>query len=59
MTKSIRCTDLFPGCDFHAEADTEDQLMQKVAEHAATAHDLTEITDEVAAKVKGCIRDDE
>lgn len=33
--------------------------MQKVAEHAATAHNPTKITDEVAAKVKGCIRDDE
>lgn len=57
MTKSIKCGDLFPGCDFHAEAESEDALLQMAAEHAASVHNVTELTDEIVAKVKGCIRD--
>lgn len=57
MSKTIACNDLFPGCDFEAQADTEADLLQKVAAHAASAHGITEITDDVAGKVKGCIRD--
>ena len=45
MNKSIKCDDLFPGCDFQADA------------HAASVHSVTELTDEIVAKVKGCIRD--
>ena len=57
MTKSIQCADLFPGCEFHAEAESEELLLQKAAEHAASVHNVTELTDEIVAKVKGCIRD--
>ena len=57
MTKSIKCDDLFPGCEFHAEADTEEELLQKAAAHAASVHDVTELTDEIVAQVKSCIRD--
>ena len=59
MSKSIRCADKFPGCDFHADAGTEDQLLQKVVAHAASVHNVTEITDDMVAKVKSCIRDSE
>lgn len=57
MSKTIECNDLFPGCEFKAEAESEAELLQKVAAHAATAHGITEITDDMAGKVKGCIRD--
>ena len=59
MSKSIRCADIFPGCDFHAEAGTKDQLLQKVVAHAASVHNVTEIPDDMVAKVKSCIRDSE
>ena len=55
MKKSIKCDDLFPCCDFQAETDAE--LLQKAAAHAASVHGVTELTDEIVAKVKGCIRD--
>ena len=57
MTKSIQCADLFPGCEFKAEAESEEALLQKAAEHAASVHNVTELTDEIVAKVKGAIRD--
>ncbi len=58
MSKSIRCSDLFDGCDFRAEAETEEEILQKAAQHAAAVHNVTDLTDEVVAKVKSCIRDD-
>ncbi len=57
MSKTIECNDLFPGCEFKAEAEGEAELLQKVAAHAASAHGITEITDDIVGKVKGCIRD--
>ncbi len=31
MTKVLRCSDMMPGCDYVARAESEDQLMQKAA----------------------------
>ena len=56
MSKSIECNDLFPGCAFKAQAESESDLFQKVAAHVASEHGLTEITDDIVSKVKGCIR---
>jgi predicted small metal-binding protein len=44
-----------PGCDFVAEAPTEEELLKKAAAHAAEAHGIKEITPELAAKVKSVI----
>ena len=54
-SKHICCNAVVPGCDFTATAATEDELMQKVAEHAATAHGVTEVSPELAAKVRAAI----
>lgn len=57
MSKVIECNDLFPGCEFKAEAQSEADLLQQVAAHAAAAHGVSEMTEDVVSKVKGCIRD--
>ena len=54
--KRIACGDVVPGCDFTATAQTEEELVQKVAAHAAQKHGVTDITPELAAKVKGAIQ---
>ena len=59
MAKSICCTNLFTGCAFTARADTEEELLKLAAEHAASVHGVTELTDEIVAKVKSAIRDSE
>ena len=53
--RRIACNDVVPGCRFTASADTEDELMQKVAAHAAKEHGITEVTPELVAKVKAAI----
>jgi len=37
MTKVLRCSDMMPGCDYVARAETEDELMQKAAQEKNTA----------------------
>jgi len=58
MAKVLRCSDVGFDCSFVARADSEEELMKKVAEHAAEVHDMKEISEEVAAKVKAAIRDE-
>ena len=53
--KEIACGDIVPGCDFKASAETEDQLLKKVAVHAKEAHGI-DVTPELAAQVKSKIR---
>ena len=56
MSKKIACADVVPGCSFQAEAETENELLQKVAEHAAEAHEVKEVSPELLASVKSAIR---
>jgi predicted small metal-binding protein len=55
MPYRLACGRLMPGCDFVAEAPTEEELLKKAAAHAAEAHGIKEITPELAAKVKSVI----
>ena len=57
MEKRIACNEIMPGCAFTATAATEEELMRKVMAHASQAHGITELTPELAAKVKSAIRD--
>ncbi len=57
MTKSISCTDAGSDCGWSATAETEEELMNKVAEHAKADHKDLEITPEVVAKIKSIIKE--
>ncbi len=52
----IACNEVVPGCGFTASADTEEELTDKVAAHAAQDHGVPEVTPELAAKIKAAIR---
>lgn len=54
--KVIACAQIVPDCPFTASAATEEELLQKVAAHAAHDHGITEITPELMAKVKTAIK---
>jgi predicted small metal-binding protein len=54
--KHIACGDVVPGCTFTASARTEDDLVKQVVAHAAAAHGVTDVTPDLAAKVKAAIR---
>ena len=59
MKKHIACGNVVPGCSFKASADTEEELIRQVVEHAAQAHGVTAVTSELAAKVKAAIHSDD
>ena len=58
MAKVVHCRDIGFDCDGVVKAETEAELMAKVAEHAKSVHNLTEITDEVVEQVKAVIREE-
>ncbi len=57
MAKEVACGDVVEGCSWTASAPTEEELVKKVVAHAAHAHDVKEVTPEMAARVKAAIRD--
>ncbi len=57
MTKSISCADAGADCDWSATAETEEELMKKVAEHAKEKHEGMEVTPELVAKIKSHIKE--
>lgn len=57
MAKRIRCADVGPDCDFEALADTEEELMELVVEHARRVHGIEEIPPEMEERVKGAMRE--
>lgn len=57
MEKRLSCRDVGVDCDFTACGKTEDEVMQKAADHARTHHDMSEISKELQDKVRSAIRD--
>lgn len=57
--KVMACGRVVPDCEFQAEALSDEELLRKVAEHARTAHGVTEVSPELLAKIKDAISDDE
>jgi predicted small metal-binding protein len=58
MGKKFLCRDVGMDCPFEAHAETEEELMQKIAEHGRAAHSITEISPEMMEKVKQAIKDE-
>ena len=53
---SFKCRDIGMGCSFEAKADTEGELMTKIAKHASVAHFMKTIPPDVMEKVKKAIK---
>jgi predicted small metal-binding protein len=58
MTKVVRCSDMVPGCDYVARAESEDELMQKAAQHAREAHGIQTLSADLVQQIKGKVRDE-
>ncbi len=57
--KVVRCRDVGFDCDGVVRAKTEDELLQKVAEHAKTVHNVNEVNDEMINKVRSVAKEEE
>ena len=58
MAKVLHCSDVGFECDGVIRAETEEEVLQQAAEHARTAHNLQELSEEVVGKVREAIRDE-
>ena len=58
MAKVVTCKDVGVDCDFVAKGETEQEILQQCSEHARTAHGMTELPSDLAAKVRNAIRDE-
>lgn len=52
MTYIVHCREIGFDCEGIVRAETEEEVMKQVAEHAGGVHDVTEITDELVAQVR-------
>jgi len=57
MSKEVRCRDLGFDCDGVVRGETEGEILNKVAAHAKEVHNMSEIPDEVAEKVRSVMRE--
>ena len=54
--KTFACGAVVPGCTATFAAETEDELLEQVARHAADEHDLPEVPEELVRQVVANIR---
>ena len=54
--KVLRCEDLMAGCKHVVRGTTEEDILRQAAKHASEAHNIKEVTPDLAAKVKSKIR---
>ena len=58
MAKVVSCREVGVDCDFVAKGETEQEVLQQCAEHARSAHGMTEIPAELAEKVRAAMREE-
>jgi len=56
--KVVRCRDIGFDCEGVVRAETEAEVLQQVAAHAKTVHNLETVTEEVIEKVRQVMRDE-
>ena len=57
--KTLSCRDVGVDCDFVAQGQTEQEVMEKAAQHARQDRGFADIPPELQAKVKAAIHDTE
>ena len=55
--KQLNCRDAGFDCEGVIEGETEQDVMSQAAEHARQAHGVTEIDEDLGARIRQAIRD--
>lgn len=55
--KSFACGTVVPGCEGVVTGQTEDEVLAAAAAHAAEAHGMTEVPDDVVRAIRAGITD--
>ncbi len=57
MAKTLSCRDVGVDCDWHACAETEEEVLRQAAMHAKEDHGIEKLDDAMIAKAKGAIKE--
>ncbi len=57
MAKSFACKDIGMECKFQTRANSEEELMKKIGDHARKAHNITQVDAALAGKIKAAIKE--
>jgi predicted small metal-binding protein len=55
--KEIHCGEFIAGCPYVSRAETVEELMEAVREHAREAHGMTEIDEKLRAELLKAIKE--
>jgi predicted small metal-binding protein len=55
--KHFKCGEIVPGCEWTIDGESNEQILEHVAEHARDAHGMDEVPPEVQDRVRGLIVD--
>ncbi len=55
MAYEFECTNIIPGCEGAVRGETEEEVLERAASHAAGAHGMDELSEDVVEKVKASI----
>jgi predicted small metal-binding protein len=58
VAKIVRCREVGVDCDFEARGETEQEILDKCAEHGRTAHGMQQLPPELVEKVRAAIREE-
>lgn len=58
MSKVLHCRDVGFDCEGVIRAESEDEVLQHAAAHAAADHGVTDITPEMADQIRAQIQDE-
>ncbi|HXS59520.1 MAG TPA: DUF1059 domain-containing protein [Candidatus Sulfopaludibacter sp.] len=56
MTKNFTCSDAGVNCNWSATSENDEDLLNKIKEHAKDVHNFEEIPPELLEKVKTAIK---
>lgn len=55
--KKFACGDVVSGCDGVVTGETDDEVLAAAAEHAASAHGMADVPEDVVAAIRAGITD--
>lgn len=55
--RQFACSTVVPGCDGVVTGETDDDVLAAAAQHAADAHGMAEVPDEVVGAIRAGITD--
>lgn len=57
MAKKFACKDIGMSCGFEARAENEQKLMEKIAAHAKSTHNMAKMDAKTMSAVKAAIKE--